>query len=1698
MARLSGRIFFAVLLALAGRLSAEIAWETGSYAPQSWAPLAGENLLAGRLATLSGSYYAESGRCVDGASLLLLTDGAVPGSDIDWSQVVGLANNASLTWTFDEPKALEKIRISSRWVDSGRDGISVARVQLLTRGSSRWRNLSAPSLAYCTGGSSGNWEGTGASFATLADAATGFLAQNVTGVRIVFGTQDNNGAGYVEIEAVGTPMTPESLVTAVVFGAEPTRASIGGTLELVGLGAESADVYLAFGPEGEPLPAPVKVASGLVRGCVYRFVAEGLAPGGAYAYSAFASNSLGKASAVVEGRLVLPTEAPMDVRVNEICAAADVDWFELYNPNDFPVDLAGWLVSDDPAKKPEKWKALSVGASVPARGYLVVYADGVTAYTNGAVHVDVGFSSSGEAVALARADGTLVSSFAYPEQLDDFSYGFVETGGEPALRYFRTPTPGAPNGTEGLEGPTASVVFSEAHGYKTAPFALVITCPDDPAADIRFTLDGTAPTASSARYVSPVTIPSTTVVRAAVVNPSAVLQRESAATYIFLDHVLAQAPSTASPGGGFPASGAVNNQAMRYGMRTDLVSDPAARAKMLNGFTNSIVTISISIDPANLFNASTGIYVNVSGRGEAWERQGMVEQIDPVNGAVNEFVAPMGLRIRGAASRTSNYPKHSFRLFFRSEYGRKRVEFPFFGDEGASSFRRMDLRCSQNYAWANNPTEAWGWMRDAFVTETFERDAQRDVGQPYTRSRYCNLFINGIYWGLYQTQERADDHFAATYLGGESEDYDAYNVNELNSGSDDARQALYNMMMSGFSSNDAYLRALGRNPDGTRNPGYPVYLDVTNLILRTQIGHYSADGDSPCSIWSRKPNNYFALYDHTEASTGFKWFCHDGEHALGMGAKYASNTGLVGDETCNPVEWGVFSGIGNFNSNWLNHELMKNAEYRIVWADLFRRHFFPGGALSTTNNVMRFRARMAEIDDAIVNEAARWGRNGQTYATWTNACEYIVGNFIDRRFPLLLANYRAEGWYPSIDAPELSLAQGGASAELVSSAGATIYYTLDGSDPRLFGGEPSAGAQVYSGPLAVDEAGFAVVARARSAEGEWSALSEISVPGHVPVALSADLEADALKVAYAHLPYAAHLVVAWDSSDRGEDPAAWPHQADLGEVAAGAGALRVGAPDGLDPSSAAVLRVFLAETRVSSGREKLAYVRGDGTQRVALGYVPTAATRCRVKFTMEMGSGGVFVGTDKGNDADDWRFFSNKDKGGDTYLDFPSSRRVNGNVVADSTTIYDYEFGNFYLKNAETDEILLSGEASAFPSGYAPATYLFSLASAGSHSYGTVYQLRFYEGDVLARDYEPARDESGVVCLYETVEGRYYYPLGGALAAGPVLDVVGGSAQIETLAVSAPLECAPGAWPAGGATQVSSDLADFLRVAEVMSVPVLGGSDGEEYIVLTNLCQTADLHIGGAQVTCTKTGDDVAKCAFALPLGLTLAPGASICCTKAEFWPDGKITDGNVDVRLFDGSGELVQHLHLSTKWAGNTFRMCDGKGGAFCATSFAAEVLSEEDWRPSIPDIDDKPTRQAVADAICSLPALQPWLAGVATTEDGARAVAAFRGDAESLVACYLVASPPETEPEIELAFSSISFDESGGLVFGVELRQHGVALDRALNGSLRLLHFTDLSGEPVETVDLGSVVPVPLEKRRLLPPAQREPHFFRLRISE
>jgi hypothetical protein len=62
----------------------------------------------------------------------------------------------------------------------------------------------------------------------------------------------------------------------------------------------------------------------------------------------------------------------------------------------------------------------------------------------------------------------------------------------------------------------------------------------------------------------------------------------------------------------------------------------------------------------------------------------------------------------------------------------------------------------------------------------------------------------------------------------------------------------------------------------------------------------------------------------------------------------------------------------------------------------------------------------------------------------------------------------------------------------LSAPSATIYYTLDGSDPRLAGGNLSSSAKKYEQPFSVNGT-VAVKVRAISGpvtSGEWSALVE--------------------------------------------------------------------------------------------------------------------------------------------------------------------------------------------------------------------------------------------------------------------------------------------------------------------------------------------------------------------------------------------------------------------------------------------------------------------------------------------------------------------------------------------------------------------------------------------------------------------------------
>jgi len=607
------------------------------------------------------------------------------------------------------------------------------------------------------------------------------------------------------------------------------------------------------------------------------------------------------------------------------------------------------------------------------------------------------------------------------------------------------------------------VAFSVERGFYDAAFQLRLSTRTT-ATQIRYTLNGSTPKSNTGIvYNGPLTIGGTTVIRAAAFKPGYQNSSVVTKTYIFVSDVKRQSPNGRAPGPGWP-TGSVNGQVIDYGMDPDIVNNPRW-AGLIEDALLDIPTISLVTDLANLFDRSTGIYVNARRDGRDWERRTSVELIHP--DGTPGFGLDAGLRIRGAFSRSGNNPKHAFRLFFRSEYGAGKLRYPLFGGEGVDEFDKIDLRTSQNNSWAFQ-----GSSQNTLIRDVFSRDVQRDMGQPYTRSRYYHLYLNGHYWGLYQTQERADADFAESYLAGDKEEYDVIKNDSSGSralhatdGTMDAYRRLYDVAVYGFATDGAYLGVQGFRREGTPDPTGDILLDPENLMDYMICTYYTGDPDAPVSCWAHFSNNVFAIYNRVQPQ-GFTWYRHDAEHSLG--ANGGINEGRL---LTDPTDRSIGQQWQHFNPAWLHLRLTAHPEYLMQFVDRVCAYFWNEGLLTAAPNVERWMARADQIDLAIIAESARWGdaqrHPPRTKDDWEDQNNYMVNTYFPGRTQIVINQMRSVDMFP--DLALVSFNQNGGEVipgfQLLMSQSngtpGTIYYTLDGSDPRLWGGEINPDAAIF-------------------------------------------------------------------------------------------------------------------------------------------------------------------------------------------------------------------------------------------------------------------------------------------------------------------------------------------------------------------------------------------------------------------------------------------------------------------------------------------------------------------------------------------------------------------------------------------------------------------------------------------------------------
>ena len=820
---------------------------------------------------------------------------------------------------------------------------------------------------------------------------------------------------------------------------------------------------------------------------------------------AFFVSSLGQA----QGRLIISEFLAVNDKGLKDSNGERSDWIELHNAGDATIDLAGWALTDD-AKDLAKWMFPAV--KIEAGGFLLVFASGKNrAKPDGELHASFKLGAGGEYLGLVQPDGQTVAHhfvMKYPKQRDDVSYG-MPAGWKPSTAssasvlagqvYFLRPTPGAPNG-ETLAGKVAKLAFNQPHGFYEEPFELSIIS-QTPGAQIRYTTDGSVPAEGSGQVLNgALTVGKTTVIRAAAFKPGYKPTKVVTQTYLFLKDVVRQSPEGLPPPGFHYEWGA---NRVDYGMDQRVVNDERYRDKIFKGL-RVIPSYSLVMDLEDLFGED-GIYANAKEDGRDWERTCSLELIqgDEQEG----FQVNCGIRIRGGFSRMTSNAKHAFRFFFRGEYGPSKLKYPVFGKTAASEFDNLDLRTFSNYSWSlsNDP-------RCTFMRDQFNRDLQLAMGQSTARGYFCHLYINGQYWGLFNTCERPEASFGGSYFKGRADDFDVIKIGRgrgngqgntqyglfATDGNLDAWERLWKICKSGVETHAAYQKILGNHPDGTRNPDYEVLLAPDNLIDYMLVIFYGGNLDAPITSFgsNRSANNWYGIRNRN-GEEGFRYYVWDAEHTFLKINEDRTGPYPAGDE------------YTRSNPQWIWQQCLHNAEFRQRVADRVHKHFNYGGVLTPESVASLLNKRVAKLHLAVIGESARWGNphstnwappsragSGNRPRTldddWQPEVDRWFNEYIPERSRVVVDQLWKHGLIPDLESARLAKRGGvieqGFELEM-SAAQGEVYYTLDGSDPRLIGGEISPVAEKYSHPVRLDKTR---VVKVRVLFGdEWSAIDEL-------------------------------------------------------------------------------------------------------------------------------------------------------------------------------------------------------------------------------------------------------------------------------------------------------------------------------------------------------------------------------------------------------------------------------------------------------------------------------------------------------------------------------------------------------------------------------------------------------------------------------
>jgi hypothetical protein len=383
------------------------------------------------------------------------------------------------------------------------------------------------------------------------------------------------------------------------------------------------------------------------------------------------------------------------------------DWIELHNTGGITENIGGYYLSDNPSN-PMLWQ-IPAGVTIAANGFRRFWASGRNVSQGTNYHTNFKLSqtkNNPDFVVLADAAGNILDLIQLAKTQLGHSYGRI-TNGNATWGIFTSPTSNASNTTATYAAYAAKPDASMPAGYYSGPVTVSLYN-SEPNSVIRYTLDGSLPTGTSTLYSSPITISSTSVLKAITIS-----------------------------------------------------SDPAILTSFVL-FNTYFINVSHTLKVVSI--AGTQLTTLANGN-SGLEPNGSIEYFD--TNKVRTSKAYGSFNSHGQDSWAND--QRSLDFVARDEMGyTDALHEKIFPYSDRDEFQRFILRAAgdDNYPAAHHSANAGSaHLRDAFVHMLAMRGG---LDLDVRGADKCVIYINGQYWGVYDLRERCDDHDFTDYYYGQN------------------------------------------------------------------------------------------------------------------------------------------------------------------------------------------------------------------------------------------------------------------------------------------------------------------------------------------------------------------------------------------------------------------------------------------------------------------------------------------------------------------------------------------------------------------------------------------------------------------------------------------------------------------------------------------------------------------------------------------------------------------------------------------------------------------------------------------------------------------------------------------------------------------------------------------------------------------